>query len=127
MIDSSQHTSTITCIAARRVWHFSAFHYHCKRVDHLHSKYLPTDFVYHSFITYSPTDETYEIPELLVDDAIVKANPARSKNVITSSNLAYGQFRMSRQTEEDGKGDRWNKRKQRYINSEATSVYCSQK
>ena len=96
-------------------------------MDHLHSKYLPTDFVYHSFITYSPTDETYEIPELLVDDAIVKANPARSKNVITSSNLAYGQFRMSRQTEEDEKGDRWNKGKQRYINSEATSVYCSQK
>ena len=23
---SSQHTSTITCIAAPRVWHFSAFH-----------------------------------------------------------------------------------------------------
>ena len=24
---SSQHTSTITCIAAPRVWHFSAFHF----------------------------------------------------------------------------------------------------
>ena len=27
VIDSSQHTSTITCIAAPRVWHFSAFHF----------------------------------------------------------------------------------------------------
>ena len=27
MIDSSQHTSTITCTDALRVWHFSAFHY----------------------------------------------------------------------------------------------------
>ena len=26
VIDSSQHTSTITCTAAPRVWHFSAFH-----------------------------------------------------------------------------------------------------
>ena len=26
MIDSSQHTSTITCTAAPRVWHFSVFH-----------------------------------------------------------------------------------------------------
>ena len=29
MIDSSQHTSTITCTSAPRVWHFSAFHYFC--------------------------------------------------------------------------------------------------
>ena len=27
MSDSSQHTSTITCTAALRVWHFSAFHF----------------------------------------------------------------------------------------------------
>ena len=27
MIDSSQHISTITCTAAPRVWHFSAFHF----------------------------------------------------------------------------------------------------
>ena len=26
MIDSSQHTSTITCSDVPRVWHFSAFH-----------------------------------------------------------------------------------------------------
>ena len=26
VIDSGQHTSTITCTAAPRVWHFSAFH-----------------------------------------------------------------------------------------------------
>ena len=28
MINSSQHTSTVTCTAALRVWHFSAFHSH---------------------------------------------------------------------------------------------------
>ena len=27
VIDSSQHTSTITCAAAPRVWQFSAFHF----------------------------------------------------------------------------------------------------
>ena len=27
MASMSQHTSTITCTAASRVWHFSAFHY----------------------------------------------------------------------------------------------------
>ena len=27
MINSSQHTSTITCTAAPRVWHFNAFHW----------------------------------------------------------------------------------------------------
>ena len=27
VIDSSQHTSTITCTATPRVWHFSAFHF----------------------------------------------------------------------------------------------------
>ena len=31
MIDSSQHTSTITCTAEPRVWHFSAFHFYSKR------------------------------------------------------------------------------------------------
>ena len=31
MIDSSQHTSTITCTAALRVWHFCAFHFYSKR------------------------------------------------------------------------------------------------
>ena len=56
------------------------------------------------YLIYSPTDETYEIPELPVDDAIVKANPARSENVITSSNPAYGHFRISRQ-ENDTKED----------------------
>ena len=38
----------------------------------------------------SPKDETYAIPELPVDDAIVKANPARSENVITLSNPTSG-------------------------------------
>ena len=28
MINSSQHTSTVTCTAALSVWHFSAFHSH---------------------------------------------------------------------------------------------------
>ena len=56
------------------------------------------------YLIYSPTDETYEIPELPVDDAIVKANPARSENVITSSNPAYGHFQISRQ-EDDTKED----------------------
>ena len=28
VIDSSQHTSTITCTATPRVWHFGAFHIH---------------------------------------------------------------------------------------------------
>lgn len=56
------------------------------------------------YITYSPTDETYEIPELPVDDAIVKANAAGSENVITSNNPAYGHFRISRQ-ENDTKED----------------------
>ena len=28
VIDSSQHTITITCTASPRVWHFSAFHYY---------------------------------------------------------------------------------------------------
>ena len=32
VIDSSQHISTITCTAAPRVWHFSAFHYACNWV-----------------------------------------------------------------------------------------------
>ena len=51
----------------------------------------------------------------------MKANPARSENVITSSNPAYGHFQISRQecnTKEEEKGKRWNKRKQgtfRYI------------
>ena len=57
------------------------------------------------YITYSPTDETYEIPELPVD---VKANPARSKNVISSSNPAFGHFQSSRQenaTKEDERED----------------------
>jgi len=51
----------------------------------------------------------------------VKANPARSENVITSSNAAYGHFQISRQecnTKEEEKEKRWNKRKQgtfRYI------------
>ena len=61
-------------------------------------------FVYHCFIAYSPTDETYEIPELPVDDATVKVNPARSKNVIFSSNPAYRHFQSSRQ-ENDTKED----------------------
>ena len=52
-------------------------------------------------ITYSPTD--YEIPEVPVDDAIVKVNPARSENVI-SSNPAFGHFQSSRQ-ENDTKED----------------------
>ena len=45
----------------------------------------------------------------------MKANPARSENVITSSNAAYGHFQISRQehdTKEEEKGKRWNKRKQ---------------
>ena len=50
-------------------------------------------------IAYSPTD--YEIPELPVD---VKVNPARSKNVISSSNPAFGHFQSSRQ-ENDIKED----------------------
>ena len=29
---SNQHTSTITCTAAPRVWHFSAFHYTRKHI-----------------------------------------------------------------------------------------------
>ena len=79
---------------------------YCQRVDHLPIQYLPTDFVYHCFVVgYSPTNETYEIPEFPVDDAIVKANPARSENVITSSNPAYGHFRILRQ-ENDTKEDK---------------------
>ena len=86
-----------------------------KIVDH-----LPTDFDNCSCIACSPTDETYELPQLPTDDFIVKANPARSENVVTSSNPAYGHFHISRQecnTKEE-KGKRWNKRKQgtfRYI------------
>ena len=53
-------------------------------------------------IAYSPTD--YEIPEVPVDDAIVKVNPARSENVISSSNPAFGHFQSSRQ-ENDTKED----------------------
>ena len=51
-------------------------------------------------------DDAYdEIPHLSVqDDTIVKANPARSENVITSSNPAYGHFQISRQ-EHDTKED----------------------
>ena len=37
VIDSSQHTSTITCTAAPRVWHFSAFHLICANSGNLHS------------------------------------------------------------------------------------------
>jgi len=86
-------------------------------VDHL----LSTDFDNCSCIAYSPIDETYELPQLPTDYSIVKANPARSENVITSSNPAYGHFQISRQeydTKEEEKGKRWNKRKQgtfRYI------------
>ena len=40
VIDSSQHTSTITCTAAPRVWHFSAFHYPCSSFKQMH---LSTD------------------------------------------------------------------------------------
>ena len=29
VIDSSRHTSTITCTDAPRVWHFSVFHFLC--------------------------------------------------------------------------------------------------
>ena len=53
----------------------------------------------------------------------MKANPARSENLITSSNQAYEHFQISRQeydtkedeeedTKEEEKGKRWNKRKQ---------------
>ena len=43
-------------------------------------------------------DEAYEIPHLSSqDDTSVKTNPARSENVITSSNPAYGSFQISRQ------------------------------
>ena len=45
----------------------------------------------------------------------MKANPAISENVNTSSNAAYGHFQISRQeydTKEEEKGKRWNKRKQ---------------
>ena len=45
MIDSSQHTSTITCIAAPRVWHFSAFHCMLQRWAHAYC-----DSVYHAAI-----------------------------------------------------------------------------
>ena len=118
------------------------------------TQYLPTDFAFHSFIAYSPTNETYELPQFPVDvktksenvitssnpayghfqtskqkndtkedkeekaldhayeiphlsardDTTVKANPARSENVITSSNVAYGHFQISRQ-EHDTKED----------------------
>jgi len=33
---SSQHTSTITCTAAPRVWHFSAFHYLSGQVSYFY-------------------------------------------------------------------------------------------
>ena len=46
-------------------------------------------------------DEAYEIPHLSArDDTSVKTNPARSENVITSSNLAYESFHISRQKNE---------------------------
>ena len=69
-------------------------------MDHLHSIYqLISSTIF--FVAYSPAVETYEIPELPVDDTTMKVNPARSENVITSSNPAYGHFRISRQTKED--------------------------
>ena len=43
-------------------------------------------------------DKVYEIPHLSArDDTSVKTNPGRSENVITSSNLAYESFQISRQ------------------------------
>ena len=33
VIKSSQHTSTITCTAAPRVWHLSAFHCNCSECE----------------------------------------------------------------------------------------------
>ena len=99
-----------------------------KIADHLPSIY--TGFDSCSCISYSPADETYELPQLPTDDSTVKANPARSENVITSSNPAYGDFQISRQecnTKEEEKGEKWNKRKQgtfRYIRLFKLSNKC---
>ena len=51
------------------------------------------------FIACRPKDETYELPQLPVGHATVKVDPAAagSENVITSSNPAYGHFRISKQ------------------------------
>ena len=92
-----------------------------KIADHLPTGSIYTGFDNCSCISYSPADETYELPQLPTDDSTVKANPARSENVITSSNAAYGDFQIPRQeydTKEEEKGKRWNKRNQgtfRYI------------
>ena len=39
MINSTQHTTTITCAIAPRVWHCSAFHCHCSWSRHSRGRY----------------------------------------------------------------------------------------
>ena len=60
-------------------------------------------------------DQTYEIPHLSARyDTTVKANPARSENVVTSSNPAYGHFQISRQKNDRKKEEKGEKRVNTY-------------
>ena len=60
-------------------------------------------------------DEAYEIPRISArDDTSVKTNPARSENVITSNNLAYGHFQISRQKSERKKEEEGEKQVKTY-------------
>ena len=60
-------------------------------------------------------DEAYEIPRVSAqDDTSVKTNPARSENVITSSNPAYGHFQISRQKSERKKEEEGEKQVKTY-------------